>query len=100
MSNLQFTAAETAGEVRVSGDLNRNSVPEAWSQRDSWLPADSDVVLDLAGVEHVDSAGLALLIRLKSELDAANQSLSLRNVNKQLQQFAAVSGVTDLLSLS
>lgn len=100
MSSLQFKGTETAGEVQVSGDLNRNSVPQAWSTRGDWVPANSDVVLDLAGVNHVDSAGLALLIRLKSEIEAADKSLSLRNVNKQLQQFAAVSGVTELLSLS
>lgn len=100
MSDLQFSATKTAGEVHVSGDLNRNSVPRAWSDREDWKPANTDVVLDLADVGHVDSAGLALLIRLKSELEAAGQSLSLRNVNKQLQQFAAVSGVTGLLSLS
>lgn len=100
MSSLQFQGTDTAGEVQVSGDLNRDSVPQAWSTRDDWLPANSDVVMDLAGVDHVDSAGLALLIRLKSEIESAGNTLSLRNVNKQLQQFAAVSGVTGLLSLS
>lgn len=87
-------------EVAVSGDLDRGSVPKAWADRKHWVPTDTDVVLDLSGVAHADSAGLALLIRLRSELQVKKQTLSLRHVNKQLQQFAEVSGVQELLSIS
>ncbi|RUO30592.1 hypothetical protein CWE12_04910 [Aliidiomarina sedimenti] len=87
-------------EVAVSGDLDRGSVPKAWADRKNWVPTGTDVVLDLSGVAHADSAGLALLIRLRSELEMKKQTLSLRHVNKQLQQFAEVSGVQELLSIS
>lgn len=96
---LSFTRGDS-GQVVVSGDLDRNSVPAAWSGRQQWLPQSGHVTVDLAGVNHVDSAGLALLIRIKSQLDAGGQSLFLHNVNQQLQQFARVSGVEELLSLS
>jgi phospholipid transport system transporter-binding protein len=88
------------GQVAVHGDLDRNSVPKAWSERSQWVPRSDEIVLDLSGVQQVDSAGLAMLIRLKSELDARDQVLHLHNTNIQLKQFAEVSGVTDLLSLS
>lgn len=94
------TSNNHSGHVEVVGDLDRDAVPKAWSERAQWVPAEGEVVLDLANVEHVDSAGLALLIRLRSELEAQNRTLSLRHVNKQLQQFAEVSGVQELLSIS
>lgn len=96
---LSFTRGD-GNQVVVSGDLDRNSVPAAWSNRQQWLPDTGHVTVDLAGVNHVDSAGLALLIRIKSQLDARGQSLSLQSVNQQLEQFARVSGVEALLSLS
>ncbi|RUO26647.1 anti-sigma B factor antagonist [Aliidiomarina minuta] len=98
--DLQFNQGQQAGEVLVSGPLDRNSVAAGWGSRKKWLPSGGQVTLDLAQVEQVDSAGLAMLIRLQAELSQGDRELSLRNVNKQLQQFAAVSGVTQLLSLS
>ncbi|MCC5880484.1 MAG: STAS domain-containing protein [Idiomarina sp.] len=95
---LQFNAKD--GEVVVTGDLDRNTVPQGWADRKRWLPTSKDVVLNLEGVDHVDSAGLAMLIRLRSELEADNQNLVLHNLNTQLQQFARVSGVEGLVSLS
>ena len=95
---LQFNAQD--GEVVVVGDLDRNTVPQAWADRTQWLPTGKDIVLNLEGVAHVDSAGLAMIIRLRSELEARQQSLALRNLNTQLQQFARLSGVEGLVSLS
>ena len=96
--DLQFTAQNE--EVVVHGDLDRNTVPQAWAERQQWLPSSTQVVINLQGVGHVDSAGLALLIRLRSELLAQQRELTLRNLNKQLQQFAQVSGVEGLVSIS
>lgn len=95
---LQFE--QQTDEVALVGDLDRDSVPKAWAERQNWLPQKDIVILDLARVAHVDSAGLAFLIRLRSQLVENKQSLSLRNLNEQLQQFARVSGVEGLLSLS
>lgn len=95
---LQFNVQND--EIVVHGDLNRDTVPQAWAERRAWLPAATSVVINLEGVNHVDSAGLAMLIRLRSELVAQQRELTLRNLNKQLQQFAQVSGVEELVSIS
>lgn len=95
---LQFNAQNE--EVVVHGDLDRNTVPQAWAERGQWLPASKTVVINLKGVGHVDSAGLAMLIRLRSELLTQQRELTLRNLNEQFQQFAQVSGVEGLVSIS
>lgn len=95
---LDFSPQEQG--VRLNGYLNRTTVPKAWRERQQWLPQHNPVVLDLGGLESVDSSGLAMLIQLKAELNRTQTELNLLNVNEQLHQFAAVSGVTELLSLS
>ena len=88
------------GTVMVTGPLDRDHVGAAWRSRKEWLGNSGDVNIDLAGVEQVDSAGLAFLIQIKAELGEQNRELSLQNIHTQLRQFAEVSGVTELLSLS
>lgn len=88
------------GKVMVTGPLDRDHVGTAWRSRNDWLGTSGDINIDLAGVEQVDSAGLAFLIQVKAELGEQNRELSLQNIHTQLRQFAEVSGVTELLSLS
>lgn len=98
IKSVQFTPEGSA--IKVSGALNRDGVPEAWRHRRQWIGKSGLLTLDLEGVDSVDSSGLALLIQLKAELMASGRDLALQNTNEQLRAFAAVSGVTDLLSLS
>lgn len=85
--------------VCISGELTRNTVPQFWQERAQWLQQQS-LTVDLAGLKHVDSAGVALLIEIKRSLNSTKGSLKLENANQQLRDIAAVSGVGSLLSLS
>ncbi|MCH8501258.1 MAG: STAS domain-containing protein [Aliidiomarina sp.] len=98
MNSLSFT--QEKNQVVVRGLLDRDHVGAAWQSRQDWLSGSGDVSVDLQGVEKVDSAGLAMLIQVKAELLQQGRELALHNVNTQLRQFAEVSGVTELLSLS
>jgi len=86
------------GRIALQGDLTRQTVPEFWQQRRQWLVAGRPLELEMQAVEHVDSAGVALLIEVKRALKDA--SLTLQNPSKQLVDIAHVSGVHELLSLS
>ncbi|RUO23497.1 anti-sigma B factor antagonist [Aliidiomarina iranensis] len=98
MADLSFEVQDDG--VHVAGKLNRDNVGDAWRSRHDWLGESGELVLDFSSVEQVDSSGIAMLIQLIAELSASERSLSLRNTNNQLRQFAEVSGVTELLSLS
>ena|SRR5690554_2699433 len=95
---LTFIRKEKA--VFLHGGLNRDTVPNAWQTRQDWAAGEGQLSLNLAGVEKVDSAGLAMLIQLKAELARSKRELALHDVSKQLLSFAEVSGVTALLSLT
>lgn len=85
--------------VCISGELTRSTVPQFWQERSQWLQEES-LTIDLAGLEHVDTAGVALLIEIKRCLNGSQDALKLENANQQLRDIAAVSGVGSLLSLS
>lgn len=91
---LQIT--QQAGRVKFAGDLNRDQTPQAWANRRTWLPQEKNpVVLDLSGLKTVDSAGLAMFLQLKAELEQQGKTLELHQANRQLIAFAQVSGITE-----
>ncbi|PTC01364.1 hypothetical protein C9975_02440 [Thalassospira xiamenensis] len=88
------------GRVAFEGALTRETVPELWQQHDQWLQAEETLIIDLGAVEHVDSAGVALLIEAKVSLEKQQKQVQFENVSKQCRDIASVSGVAALLSLS
>ena len=99
MSAQRVAFNVTGDSVEVQGALNRETVPQAWQTRSNWYGSSGNLQLNLAGLKSVDSAGLAMLIQLKAELQEQGRDSALQNTNEQLRAFAEVSGVTDLLSL-
>ena len=58
---------------------------------------EDDLVIDLAGVQRADSAGVALLIELVRAAGKRGIGLHFTNIPRQVQALAAVSGVNGLL---
>lgn len=87
-------------QVFFNGELTRATVPELWQQRSEWLLAEDKLTVDLGEVNHVDSAGVALLIEAKVSLAQQKKQIQFENVSKQCRDIASVSGVAELLSLS
>jgi anti-anti-sigma factor len=57
------------------------------------------VMLDLNGLEFVDSAGVSLLIRAKQTAEAAGRTLVLRRPTAQLERVFALVGLADWLAV-
>ncbi len=85
------------GQFLLSGILDQNTVPEVWQQR-AQLKSDKNLVIDLVGITHSDSAGLAFLTCLKSDAIKSQQSLSFTNIPHQLQQLIELSRLEDVLN--
>ncbi|MEJ4046072.1 lipid asymmetry maintenance protein MlaB [Erwinia sp. SLM-02] len=74
-----------SGLLRLSGELERETLLPLWQQRDA-LMQQADII-DVSSLERVDSAGLALLVHL-------------RQIVLQRGKTARFTGITDkLLSL-
>lgn len=87
------------GRARAVGSLDFSTV-------NALLPVGSDLirrgqaaVIDLAGVTHSDSAGLALLIEWLSVAHEAGRGLRYDNVPSQLHQLARLSEVEELIAV-
>ncbi|MEZ2635976.1 lipid asymmetry maintenance protein MlaB [Morganella morganii] len=74
---------EKQGEtLALKGELDRDTLLSFWNARQQQMNAVQTV--DVAGLSHVDSAGLAMLVRLRGERPDAPFVLSGVSVNLQM----------------
>lgn len=91
---------ERAGErqFRVSGALDFTTVPAIADASLSLLDRmPTGASIDLAGVERVDSAGLALVLEWIAIAEAAGHHLSIENIPDKLHALARISEVEEFL---
>ncbi|WP_407331481.1 lipid asymmetry maintenance protein MlaB [Enterovibrio sp. 27052020O] len=86
------------GDYCLSGELDRDTVPQFWSRRSEWLPTESRIALDLSSVKRVDSAGMAMLLHLQQQLKLNQQTLALLNIPSQLKVLLQLSNVECLFT--
>lgn len=78
--------SELVPEYPLTGDLTIYQVAELKPLLEKWLhQADPRLEIDLAGIEHIDTAGLQLLALLKRESLAQEKTLCLRNHSPSVQ---------------
>lgn len=81
---------EKQGEtLALSGELDRDTLLSFWNARQQQMSAVQTV--DVSGLSHVDSAGLAMLVRLRGERPEAPFVLS--GVSANLQMLMSLYGV-------
>jgi phospholipid transport system transporter-binding protein len=83
---------------RVVGSLDLATVDTLLPVGSSAISRGQAAVIDLAGVTHSDSSGLALLIEWLSVAKAAQRTLRYENMPSQLHQLARLSEIEDLLA--
>ncbi|MCK5640463.1 MAG: STAS domain-containing protein [Gammaproteobacteria bacterium] len=99
MSEASFESVND-GCYRLSGRVTFASVPALWCESKAMFssPADS-LKVDLKGVVHADSAGLALLIEWLRSARQVEKSISFEYVPEQLYSIAQVSKLGSILPL-
>lgn len=81
---------EKQGEtLALKGELDRDTLLSFWNARQQQMNAVQTV--DVSGLSHVDSAGLAMLVRLRGERQEAPFVLS--GVSANLQMLMSLYGV-------
>lgn len=95
----EFAWQQRDGKLVFSGELTRATVPAAWQSREQWHDSSAQLQVDLAAVEHVDSAGVAMLLQLKKYLLQKQCELTILKPSPQFRAIVDVSGATDLLAI-
>lgn len=86
----------TGHQLTFSGELDCHTVVAHWPFKLlEKLPAVAE--FDLAGLQHVDTAGLAWLLQQLAQANQRGIKVSLLNMPQQLQSLATVSDVLPLL---
>lgn len=92
----------TPGVFLLSGELNRNNVSDCWPNRIQAIKQAVEkqpVIVDLGGLTHADTAGLAWLINLLRDCQTLQMPFNLRNVPQTLINLAKISDVDGFLPL-
>jgi anti-sigma B factor antagonist len=86
--------------LAVIGELDLVSCPSLGQAIDELAGADVDlVVVDLSGLEFMDSTGLHLLVRAQNEAHEAGRRFALVKGRAQVQRLFDLTGVTESLTL-
>ncbi len=90
---------EEGTHLKISGDLDRETVPDLLIQLQARLqqhPGEK-ICLNLQGVTRSDSAGLALLVECRRLMRLQQGSLCFEGLPEQMQHMADISGLTGFL---
>jgi anti-sigma B factor antagonist len=99
---MQLTTEVTGHDgyavVVVAGELDLGTASDLLETLTETVKAgDLDVILDLAGLEFCDSAGLAVFVRIRNELDAARRRLVVAGANETVTRILDLSGVSQVI---
>jgi len=86
------------GRLRVSGELTFGTVAAVLRESAGLFQNDTTAFeMDLSGVRHADSAGLALLIHWLREARRNGREIVFRHLPEQMLAIARVSDLQDIL---
>lgn len=85
--------------VAVAGELDIVSAPELKEVLEAAQSTGApDLVVDLGGLQFIDSTGLRVLLTAKRDADRGGGSLQIRNPQAEVRRLLEIAGVLTLLS--
>jgi anti-sigma B factor antagonist len=102
LEDATLTLAEDAGSgdervIRVRGELDIHSAPDLERVLLRSRPAGQRVVVDLSGLEFMDSTGLRVFLRARAAADEGRWEIYLRDVPPTIRRLFDMTGVHDAL---
>ncbi len=88
--------------LNFSGELDHHAARDAMKRLSQKLDAYSprSCVLDLKGLEFMDSSGVALLLRTYKRMNELDGTVSVRNVRPQPMRVLDASGIERLIEIT
>ncbi|MDW2275747.1 MULTISPECIES: lipid asymmetry maintenance protein MlaB [unclassified Vibrio] len=84
--------------LKLTGALDRDTVPSLWAYAQQWQPAQSELECSLKEIERVDFAGMVMLIHLLEHAKKQNCHIMLSFVPAQLRTLFQLSNVESLVA--
>lgn len=93
------TVEREGDTLRVRGELNFASVADLWRTTGPLFATDPPARVDLGGVSHANSAGVALLVDWLSQANHRQQELVFLNVPAQMKAIIQVADLDEVLPM-
>lgn len=98
--DIEIAGTPEERELTVSGEIDYGSVGRLRSVLvDALKTSPARVVIDLAGVEFVDSTFLSVVVQAKQRLDSEGGELILANVPPRVRRVLAIAGADAYLGV-
>lgn len=92
---LRITA--DASRLVLVGEIDAHTAPELAVHLDPLPGTDGDVVVDVAGIEFIDSSGLRLIVETHQRAEGLSRRLVLQRPSSAVTRLFEISGLTDHL---
>ena len=93
---MKKTDAQTV--LEVSGRLDTTTAPVLDKTISEDISANTDLVLDLKGLEYISSAGLRVLLSAQKRMQK-HGSMKLKNVCTEVMEIFEMTGFADILTI-
>lgn len=97
--NFEHNRTEAADIIRIEGRLDASTAPEMQAGAIAALDGSGPLVLDLAEVDYVSSAGLRALLILLREATARERPLALAALTPDVSDVIRLTGFDKLLDV-
>ena len=84
--------------VSISGRVDTNTAPELLEFLQGAMPGVEELILDLAEVEYVSSAGLRVILYAQKTMTSQG-SMKVINVNSDIMETFELTGFSDILTI-
>lgn len=98
---MNITQSSENGVVTVApaGHLNTATAPELEAALQALDPMPPELIVDLADVDYVSSAGLRVLLGAKKRMDAATGAFAVANPCDDVREVFDITGLADVLEI-
>jgi len=100
-SNVRVDVVDVDGRsvLVVAGEIDLSVIDVLWKSVEEASVDSGPLVLDVAGVTFMDSAGVNLLLRLRQRLGDVPEAVVLRHPSATVRRVLEMAGVTGYLTL-
>ena len=85
-------------EIALQGRLDTITSPQLESEMITALDDITELIIDLAGLEYISSAGLRVLLTAQKKMNKQG-TMTIRNVNSAVMDVFEVTGFVDILNI-
>ena len=97
---MTITKTQNGGALTIAleGRLDTTTAPQLEAEMKNSLDSANSLVLDLAKLDYISSAGLRVLLSAQ-KIMTRKEGMTVRNVNEVVQEVFEVTGFSDILTI-